>query len=209
MLALLPMLLSLGLAPAQETDEIVLHEPSTGATLVLPEDWSFAKGAEGLMGLSENRRGFVLLAGSDEEFDALREDVKALILERLDKVAVARTRVLGVNEVGAIEEIVEVRGTGVSRADGESVEFAGMLVRSGQKGVLVLGAWKDEAHAELVAGILAGFQIQETAGEAGLEIENKATGASVKLPKDWEVARSRKGLIAACPDGNAMAILMG
>jgi hypothetical protein len=161
-----------------------------------------------MMAHSADRRGFVLLAAAEHDFEALREDVKALILERLDDVVVARQRIVGVNERGGIEEIVEAHGMGTSKLDGEPVEFAGHVVRSGDEGALVLGAWKDEQHAKLVAGILAGLHVEETAGEGGLVVTNNATGTSVTIPEGWNVLRNRKGLLATSPDRGGMAILM-
>ena len=213
MLVLLPLLLSASLssAPVQAESQagVVLHEPTSGATVTLPEDWTFATGEGGLMALSADERAFVLLAAAEKDFEQVRKDVRALILDRLDGVVVAKTSAEGVNERGALEEVVTVQGKGTSKKDGEAVEFAALLVRSGDAGVLVLGAWKDEVNAERVADVLAGLRVKKSAGEAGLEVTNARTGASVKIPVGWEVVRTRKGMLATCPDGNAMAILIG
>jgi hypothetical protein len=210
MIVFVTLLLSISplLAPMAGADELVLHEPSSGATLTLPEDWSFASGEGGLMAVSENRRGFVLLAAVEDDFEQVREDVRTLILTRLDDVVVAGVTVEGVDERGALEEVVVAGGTGTSRLDGETVEFSAYVVKSGEGGALVLGAWKDEAHAALVASILEGMEIKQPAGEAGLELTNARTGASLKIPAGWEVLRNRKGVMARSPDGKAMAILM-
>ena len=211
MLLLLPLLTSalLSTPPLQEEAGVVLHEPTTGATVTLPGDWSFATGGEGLMALSENKRAFVLLAAAEKDFEQVRENVRALVLARLDDVVVAKSSVEGVNERGALEEVITARGKGTSKLDGEVVEFAALLVKSDDRGVLILGAWKDEQSAELVAEVLAGLQVKKSAGVAGLEVTNQRTGTSVKIPEGWEVVRTRKGMVATCPHGNAMAILVG
>ncbi len=210
MLALIPLVLSAlaGSPHAQEDQGLILHEPATGVTLTLPETWSLATNEEGLMSFSEDKRGFVLLASSKQDFEAMRKDVKALILMRLDNVVVAKTMAEGVNERGALEEIVVVTGTGMSKRDGEKVDFAGLVVKSGDAGVLVLGSWKDEANHVLVANILESLHVKKSAGKGGLEITNANTGASITIPMGWEVVRSRKGLVTTDPNGKAMAILM-
>ena len=210
MLALIPLVLSAlaGSTHAQEDQGLILHEPKSGATLTLPETWSLATSEEGLMSSSEDKRGFVLLVGVDHDFEAMREGVKALILMRLDNVVVAKTTIVGVNERGALEEIVVATGTGMSKMDGEKVDFMGLVVKSGDAGVLVLGAWKDEANQELVAKILESLHVKKSAGKGGLEITNTKTGASITIPMGWEVVRNRKGMVARDPSGKAMAILM-
>lgn len=214
MFALAPVLLS-ALAvstPLQEATPapgLTLSEPASGVTLTLPEDWTFVKGDGLIMARSADESGFVLLAGAEENFAELREDVKALILERLDDVVVARSTAEGVGENGALEEIVTVLGQGTSKHDGAVVDFAGMLVQSGETGVLVLGAWKNEANGMLVADILESLHIRESAGEKGLEVTNGTTGASVLIPAGWDVLRNREGLFATCPHGSAMVVMMG
>jgi len=211
MLALIPLLLSAlgGSTLAQEDQGLIhLHEPSTGATLTLPDSWSMAKNEEGLISHSADKGGFVLLMGAEQNFEEVRGDVKALILDRLDNVVVATSTIEGVNERGALEEIVVATGTGTSKMDGEEVDFAGLVVKSGEMGALVLGAWKDEANQEMVAKILASLHVKKSAGKGGLEITNTKTGASIKIPEGWEIVRSREGLLAKDPNGMAMAILM-
>ena len=115
MLPLLPLLLSLATsAPLpQEESGTVLHEPKSGVTLTLPEGWEFVRGQEGLIAVSPDEHGFILLAAAEENFEKLRGDVKALILQRLDEVVVARTTIQGVDERGALEELVGASGTGI------------------------------------------------------------------------------------------------
>ena len=211
MLILLSLLASasMSVVPEEVDAGILLHEPATGATLTLPEDWTFATGEEGLMAFSADERSFVLLRAAEKNFEQVREDVRPLILSRLDDVVVATTSIEGLNERGALEGIVKAHGVGTSKLDGEPVEFAALTLKSGEQGVLVLGAWKDAISAERVKLVLSSLHVKDSIGEAGLEITNARTGAKVKLPKGWEVVRSRKGLIAANPDGNAMAILVG
>jgi hypothetical protein len=210
MLALIPLLLSAlaGSTPAQEDQGLTLHEPTTGATLTLPENWSLATGEEGLMSFNDDKRGFVLLVGAEQNFESMRTDVKALILTRLDDVVVAKTTIQGVNERGALEQLVVATGTGMSRMDGEKVDFMGLVLKSGDTGVLALGAWKDEANKELVTKVLESLHVKESAGKGGLEITNAKTGASIKIPMGWDVVRTRKGLLTTDPSGKAMAILM-
>ena len=198
--------------PLQEADKapgLTLTEPASGVTVTLPEDWTFTKGDGGLMAHSPERTGFVLLMGAEQNFDQVREDVKALILQRLTDVVVVRTTLEGVGANGALEEIVSVQGQGISKVDGELVDFAGLLVESGDTGSLLLGAWKNEASEAQVAQILASLHIRESVGEAGLEITNAAAGASVKIPAGWDVLRNREGLFATCPHGSGMVVMMG
>ena len=67
MFALLPALLSATLVSAPfdkgngAEEGIVLHEPKSGATLTLPQDWTFVKGEEGLTAVSEDERGYCVL----------------------------------------------------------------------------------------------------------------------------------------------------
>ena len=214
MLARIPLLLSALAVSALAQDHpahdegLVLHEPKTGATLTLPETWSVATGEEGLMAASEDKRGFVLLIAAEKDFEVVREDVKALILSRLDNVVVAKSVVEGVNERGALEEVITAIGKGTSKRDGEEVEFAGLLIRSGETGALALGAWKDEANMKLVKGVLSSLHVKQSAGEGGLEITNTESGSSIVIPEGWGVIRDRKGLLATDPSGKAMAILM-
>jgi hypothetical protein len=186
----------------------VLHEPTSGATLTLPSDWTFATREGALVATSPSGNGFVLIAGAERKFETIRQDVAGLIATRLDDVAIATTQAAARNERGALEQIVVVRGTGTSRIDGQTVDFAGNLVQTGETGALVLGAWKDEAHATVVTKTLRSLRVRKTAGEKGLEITNMATGASVKIPAGWDVVRSRNGLLTTSPDRAATALLL-
>jgi len=209
MLSLIPLLLPVLTTPVVSQDEgLILHEPTTGVTVTVPDDWTLAKGDEGLMAVSEDTQGFVLLAASKEDFEEVREDIKALILMRLDDVVITTSTVEGLDQRGAIEELVAASGTGISRRDGEAVEFSGLLVRSGESGALALGAWKNAANEKAVAGILASLEVKQSSGKEGLEITNSGTGVSVKIPAAWEVVRSRKGLLTTAPEGKAMVVLM-
>lgn len=188
---------------------LTLSEPASGVTLTLPEDWTFAKGDGVVMAGSADEGGFVLLAGADKNFAQVREDVKALILQRLDDVVVARSTTEGVGQTGALEEIVTVVGSGTSKRDGSAVDFAGLLVQSGETGVLALGAWKSEANGLVVAEVLKSLHIRKSAGEKGLVVTNAATGTSVTIPAGWDVLRKREGLFATCPHSSAMVVMMG
>ena len=184
----------------------ILHEPETGASLTLPAGWEFATGEGGLIATSADKRGFVLLAAAEENFEQVQADVRALVLTRLDNVTVARSEVQGIDERGAIEALIQAVGEGVSRIDGGRVEFLAVVAKAGDGGALALGAWKDEANAKIVAEIMEGFHIQDEVGKGDLVVTDTATGASVAIPEGWSVVRSRKGLVTASPDGGAMII---
>ena len=207
---MLSIILSLAtLAPdhhAQEMGGTHLHEPQTGATMTLPEGWEFATGEGGLIAMGPDKRGFVLLAVAEEDFEKVQADVRALILTRLDDVTVARTEVQGVDERGAIAALVKAVGEGTSKMDGEKVQFAAFVAKDDDGGILALGAWKDEANAKTVGAILESLHIKDEVGKGGLEVTDTATGASVTIPEGWGVVRSRKGLLTASPDGGAMLI---
>jgi len=210
MLALLPAMLAAAASTTafQQEGGTILQEPETGATLTLPEGWSFAKSEGAFTALSEDESGFILLAATEQDYDAVREDVKALILERLDDVAVARSAVVGVDERGSIEALIAVDGTGVSKRDGAAVDFSALVVKSGDAGALVLGAWKTPAHKDEVAAILKDLQVRKSAGKGGLKMTDGTTGANITFPEGWEVAASRKGILAHAPERGAMVLVL-
>ena len=133
----------------QAQEGTILHEPDTGATVTLPANWAFTTDDVGMIARSEDMNAMVAMASAEKGFDELREDVKSFILSRLDEVVVAKTTVVAVDELGAFEQLVAVGGTGISRKDSEPVTFSGVMLRSGDAGALVLGAWKDESGATL------------------------------------------------------------
>lgn len=199
---------SLQVPVTAEEQGLTLHESKSGATVTLPEDWVLAKGEGGLMAHSEDDKGFVALIDAKKDFEAVRQDVRALVLSRLDDVTVEGVEAEGVDERGALGQLVAARGTGTSKLDGAEVDFAGLLVGAERGTALVLGAWKDDANRATVERILGSLRVQESAGKGGLVFHDAATGASVTIPEGWAVLRNRKGLIAAAPDRKALAVLM-
>ena len=211
MLTLLPALLAAAASTGavQEEAGTILHEPESGATLTLPAGWSFAKGGDGgFVAFSEDERGFILLASTEKPFEEAREDVKALILGRLDDVTVAKTTVVGMDERGSLEAMIAANGKGISKRDGEEVEFSALFLKSGDTCALALGAWKSPEHAEAVATILAGLHVKKSAAKGGLEMTDATTGASITFPEGWDVVASRKGILAVDPERGGMIVVL-
>ena len=115
---------------------------------------------------------------------------------------------VGADERGSLEALIAVAGTGTSRMDAAQVDFSAVVLKSGEAGVLALGAWKTPAHAEAVATILHGLHVQKSAGEAGLEMTDSASGASITFPEGWSVMAGRKGILASAPERGAMVMVM-
>ena len=210
MLNSLPLLLALTLTAAgpQEKTGTILSEPETGATITLPEGWNFASGDEGLVAQSADKRAFILLGSSEKKFDELRADVAALVLTRLDDIVLARSVVAGVDERGALEALILADGTGVSKKDGERVDFSALVLKVGDAGALVLGAWKDPAHAELVGRVLDTLHVKQSTGEAGLMMTDVTTGASITFPAGWEVVASKRGILGASKERGALIVVL-
>jgi hypothetical protein len=206
---LLPLLLAATAQPIQQ-DVVgaILVESKTGATVVLPQGWSSVKTDEALQAVSDDGSAYVLLAAAEKKFDEIGADVRAAILAHLDDVTVETTAVVGVDERGALEGLVTANGTGISKRDGAEVEFAALVVRSGEAGALALGAWKDEKRAEQVAKILEGLRIEKVARSGGYTMTDPTTGASITFPEGWNVAASRRGILAAAPKRGAMIVIL-
>ncbi|MFT5049054.1 MAG: hypothetical protein ACI8QZ_000443 [Chlamydiales bacterium] len=210
MLILLPTLLvaAVQMGTTQEAHGTTLRDPASGATMTLPAGWSFARGEEGLMAVSEDRNGFILLAATEKNFDEVRVDVAALVLTRLDDVVIARTALVGADERGSLEALIAIDGTGTSRMDAAQVDFSAIVMKSGDAGVLALGAWKTAAHAQAVATILHGLHVEKSAGQSGLEMTDSITGASITFPEGWSVIAGRTGILANAPERGAMVMVM-
>lgn len=192
----------------QAQEGTILHEPHTGATVTLPANWAFTTDDVGMIARSEDMSAMVAMASAEKGFDELRENVKSFILSRLDEVVVAKTTVVAVDELGAFEQLVAVDGTGISRKDSEPVTFSGVMLRSGDAGALVLGAWKDEPGAKIVQQIINSLRIEKSAGEGGLVLTSAATGATITVPEGWKTIADRKGLLTVAPERGGMTLVL-
>lgn len=186
----------------------VLQDPKSGAAVTLPADWSFATDEHGLLAGNEDGSAMVALASAEKDFETLRTNVQVALVTRLDQVAVARTTVVAADELGGFEELVVSEGQGVSRRDGKPVRFSALVVRSGDAGGLILGAWKTEAAAKTVESILDTLRVETTAGKGGLVLTNAATGATITIPKGWATIADRKALLTVAPERGGMALIL-
>ncbi|MHC5065503.1 MAG: hypothetical protein ACYTG5_16185 [Planctomycetota bacterium] len=120
----------------------------------------------------------------------------------------AKTTVVAVDELGAFEQLVAVDGTGIARKDGKPVTFSGLMLRSGDAGALVLGAWKNEMGAKAVGQIMDSLRIERSSEEGGLVLTDTATGATVTVPEGWKTIANRKGLLSVAPERGGMTLIL-
>lgn len=215
MLPLIPFLLTLTLSPqadSPETDSqedvLELRDDPSGATIPLPAGWSLATSEKARIAVSADRRAFLLVSSTETDFDRLKSNVAGLLATHLDAIALTEAGVVEASERGAFEGLFLARGRGVSRIDGEGVEFRALIARSGEGGALALGGWKDEQHAALVHERLADLRVERVAGDAGLEVGDPATGATLTLPPGWRSSVSRQGLVAGAPERRALVVIV-
>lgn len=202
------MVLAANVALAQVKLVREISEPQSGVTVSLPRDWNVAAGKNGLLAAPEDKRAFVILFQTKDRFEEAVWKLRASLRGDVFRdVEVEKMAILVEKDRGGYEAAVVFEGKAVMRKDGAPARFAGIVVKSGEKGGLVFGAWKDAAHAKEVRAILDGVKVRMPGGKGGLILRNRKTGASIQLPEHWGVLAGRKGLLAAANDKQGMVII--
>ncbi len=193
-------------APAQ-SGPVLLTEPNSGVSVMLPEDWSFAASEKGLIAASGDKTGLVVLREIDRKFTEAAFDLETSV-ERgaLRDVELDRVVIMLDRERGALEALVHARGSGLDQ-QGDRVQFALLLVKVGEEGDLVLGAWKNPRQAKTVSDILDSIHVRNPQAAGGLQLSEPETGAAITIPVGWVTMANRKGLLAASVDRGAMALI--
>ena len=194
-----------GSASAQSTSRPKeLFDAATGVGLTLPANWNFAVDAVKFAAASDDGKGLVVIVAADKKFqEEVLELEETLGEEVFRDVEVDEAVILMGEKRGALEEVVAVRGSAIHRKDGKPVKFSALLVKSGDKGALVMGAWKDAEHAAVVREILEGIYVKPPKKGGGLELTHKGTGACITLPDKWTVLHRKHGLLAFRTAGKA------
>ncbi len=185
-----------------------LFDKASGVAVTLPEDWKFFVDRESLRAASEDEQALVIMRLTEEPFEQelLRlEEVGKLLFE---DVEVDEALILVGDDRGALEGAVVMRGRAVHRKDGKPVEFAAMLVKSGFKGEMIFGAWKDPKYAQVVRNIVDSVHVRRPEMESGLQLTDKKTGATITIPEEWSAYAYRTGLFAFNPDRRAMTLIV-
>ncbi len=202
------LLLFVSTVNAQATSGKELFEPTTGAALNIPDNWVFRADKNHLLAVSDDQKAMVILMKTDANFGDEISKLETSLAERVfENVDLDEAVILVGAERGGFEAAVALKGSAIHKKDGQPVTFSAMLVKTGDRGSLVLGAWKNPTHAEMIQEILDTFHIRRP-GTGGLELTHLESGATVKLPKGWQVMSYRKGLIGFAPDRGAMILIV-
>ena len=185
-----------------------LFEPTTGATIILPDNWVFTAEKSRLLAVSDGETGMVLLMKTEGSFEEEITKLETSLAEAVfTDVDLTEAVILVGENRGGFEAAVALKGTAVHRKDGKPVVFAATLVKSGERGSLALGAWKNEQSRETVAEILTSLHVRHP-GKGGLELTHKESGATLKLPENWRMMSYRKGLMGVSDDRGAMVLIV-
>jgi hypothetical protein len=198
-----------GSAVAGPTGERELFDKATGVAVTLPEGWAFFADRVSLRATSGDERAMVVMMATEQRFEQELLRLEMTVGGRLfEQVKVDEAVVLLGEDRGGLEGAVAMRGTAVHRMDGQPVEFAATLVKAGDAGELIFGAWKDPQYARVVQEIVDSVHVRLPDMEAGLRLTDKKTGATITIPDQWSVYAYRTGLVAFDPDRRAMALIV-
>jgi hypothetical protein len=148
-------------AAAQSTKVKDLFDASTGIGVTLPESWNFAIDDVSFTAAIDDKTALIVLIAAEKSFkEEVLELEETLGQEVFRDVKVDSAVILMGENRGQFEEVIAAKGTAVHRKDGKPVEFECLLIKSGEKGGLVLGAWKDPKNAQTVHDILEGIYVR-------------------------------------------------
>jgi len=198
-----------GVAAAEQTGGSELFDKATGVAVTLPEGWALFADKVSLRAASADGRAMLVMMATKNRFEQELLTLEETVGKRLfEDVEVDQAVILLGEDRGALEAAVAMRGTAVHRRDRQPVEFAALLVKSGEAGELIFGAWKDKKHAEVVRKIVDSVHVRLPEMESGRQLTDKKTGATITIPDFWSVAAYRTGLFAFDPDRQAMALII-
>ncbi|MHC4825225.1 MAG: hypothetical protein ACYTEY_01580, partial [Planctomycetota bacterium] len=177
--------------------------------VTLPEGWEFFVDHVSLQATSGGERALVVMMATEKGFEQELMRLERTVGGRLfENVAIEEAVILLGEDRGGLEGAVAMHGTAVHRKDGQPVEFAATLVKAGDAGELIFGAWKDPQHARTVREIVDSVHVKLPEMEAGLRLTDKKTGATITIPDQWSVYAYRTGLQAFDPDRRAMTLIV-
>jgi hypothetical protein len=186
-----------------------LFDQATGVAVTLPEGWEFFVDHASLRAASPDERALVVLMATEKGFEQELMRLERTVGGRhFENVAIEEAVILLGEDRGGLEGAVAMHGRAVHREDGQPVEFAATLVKAGDAGELIFGAWKDAKHRQVVQEIVDSVHVRLPEMEAGLRLTDKKTGATITIPDQWSVYAYRTGLQAFDPDRRAMTLLV-
>jgi hypothetical protein len=198
-----------GVAVAEQPSGRELFDKATGVAVTLPEGWEFFVDHVSLRATSGDERAMVVMMATEKGFEQELMRLERTVGQRhFENVKVDQAVILMGEDRGGLEGAVAMRGTAVHREDGQPVEFAATLVKAGDAGELIFGAWKDPRHAQVVQEIVDSVHVRLPEMEAGLRLTDKKTGATITIPDQWSVYAYRTGLQAFDPDRRAMTLIV-
>jgi hypothetical protein len=198
-----------GVASADQTGERELFDKSTGVAVTLPEGWAFFVDKVSLRATSGDGRALVVMMVTEQRFEQELLRLETTVGGRLfEDVEVDEAVILLGEDRGGLEGAIAMRGTAVHRMDGQPVEFVATLVKSGDAGEMIFGAWKDPEYAKVVREIVHSVHVRLPEMEAGLRLTDRQTGATITIPDQWSVYAYRTGLMAFEPDRRAMTLIV-
>jgi hypothetical protein len=194
---------------AGQIGERELFDRATGVAITLPENWEFFTNKNNLRAFSEDRSATVFMMATEGRFGEKVLTVEETAGKRFFRnVEFIEATILMGRERGALEEAVFLSGKAVDREDGQPVQFAAMLVKSGDSGELIFGSWKDREHRDIVRQIVQSVRVRLPELESGLVLTDKRTGATITIPEQWTVHGARGGLLTYSPDRGAMTLIV-
>jgi len=200
---------NVGVAVAEQPSGRELFDKATGVAVTLPEGWEFFVDHVSLRATSPDERALVVMMATEKGFEQELMRLERTVGGRLfENVEVDQALILMGKDRGGLEGAVAMRGTAVHRKDGQPVEFAATLVKAGDAGELIFGAWKDPRHAQVVREIIDSVHVRLPEMEAGLRLTDNKTGATITIPDQWSVYAYRTGLQAFDPDRRAMTLIV-
>lgn len=144
---------------------LVLTDKLTGATVTLPEQWFVHGSKSGLLAYSPDRGAMTLFVKADEDFRATRSEVREILKDRVfDSVKVGKMAAFTAADPKGFGKLMTADGSFKDRVTGEPAEF---MVITAEKlgeadaGLLIVGAWKDEAYKEMVHKTLKSLRIEK------------------------------------------------
>ena len=198
-----------GVAVAEQPSGRELFDKATGVAVTLPEGWEFFVDHVSLRATSPDERALVVMMATEKGFEQELMRLERTVGGRLfENVEVDQALILMGEDRGGLEGAVAMRGTAVHRKDGQPVEFAATLVKAGDAGELIFGAWKDPQYAPVVRQIVDSVHVRLPDMEAGLRLTDEKTGATITIPDQWSVYAYRTGLMAFEPDRRAMTLIV-
>lgn len=143
-----------------------LYDRESGATIQLPEGWGTFASRGGLLAIGPDRGGMAMILRSKNDFAKTLKETRTILRERIfTDITIGEFTAMEAGDAGqpeGIARLANATGKAVDRGDGKPVGFEVLVATKPEedRGLMVLGAWKNEKEEAEVRKMLKSLRMR-------------------------------------------------